>query len=52
MKRRWLQDWPWETVVTINAGLRFDYLHSSYPAFDVAPRIGSTLRLRLLRHVV
>ena len=21
MKRRWLQDWPWETVVTINAGL-------------------------------
>ncbi len=23
---------------TINAGLRFDYLHSSYPAFDVAPR--------------
>jgi hypothetical protein len=23
---------------TVNAGLRFDYLHSSYPAFDVAPR--------------
>jgi hypothetical protein len=23
---------------TINAGLRFDYLNSSYPAFDVAPR--------------
>jgi len=21
MKRRWLQDWPWKTVVTINAGL-------------------------------
>jgi len=21
MKRRWLQDWPWETVITINAGL-------------------------------
>ena len=21
MKRRWLKDWPWETVVTINAGL-------------------------------
>jgi hypothetical protein len=21
MKRRWLTDWPWETVVTINAGL-------------------------------
>ena len=21
MKRRWLQAWPWETVVTINAGL-------------------------------
>ena len=21
MKRRWLQDWPWETVVAINAGL-------------------------------
>ena len=21
MKKRWLQDWPWETVVTINAGL-------------------------------
>ena len=21
MKRRWLEDWPWETVVTINAGL-------------------------------
>ncbi len=21
MKQRWLQDWPWETVVTINAGL-------------------------------
>ena len=23
---------------TINAGLRFDYLHSSYPDFDVDPR--------------
>ena len=23
---------------TINAGLRFDYLHSSYPSFDVDPR--------------
>ena len=23
---------------TVNAGLRFDYLNSSYPAFDVAPR--------------
>jgi hypothetical protein len=21
MKRRWLKDWPWETVVVINAGL-------------------------------
>lgn len=21
MKRRWLQHWPWETVITINAGL-------------------------------
>ncbi len=21
MKRRWLKDWPWETVVAINAGL-------------------------------
>ena len=21
MKKRWLKDWPWETVVTINAGL-------------------------------
>ena len=21
MKHRWLKDWPWETVVTINAGL-------------------------------
>ena len=21
MKRRWLKDWPWKTVVTINAGL-------------------------------
>jgi hypothetical protein len=21
MKRRWLQDWPWETVSAINAGL-------------------------------
>lgn len=21
MKQRWLQDWPWETVVAINAGL-------------------------------
>ena len=21
MKRPWLKDWPWETVVTINAGL-------------------------------
>jgi hypothetical protein len=21
MKRLWLKDWPWETVVTINAGL-------------------------------
>jgi hypothetical protein len=21
MKKRWLQDWPWQTVVTINAGL-------------------------------
>ena len=21
MKRRWLKDWPWETVVTINAAL-------------------------------
>jgi hypothetical protein len=21
MKRRWLQDWPWKTVITINAGL-------------------------------
>lgn len=21
MKQRWLQDWPWETVVVINAGL-------------------------------
>ena len=21
MKKRWLQDWPWETVVAINAGL-------------------------------
>lgn len=21
MKRHWLQDWPWETVATINAGL-------------------------------
>ena len=21
MKRHWLKDWPWETVVTINAGL-------------------------------
>jgi len=21
MKRRWLEDWPWETVVAINAGL-------------------------------
>jgi hypothetical protein len=21
MKRRWLEDWPWDTVVTINAGL-------------------------------
>ena len=21
MKRRWLKDWPWETVITINAGL-------------------------------
>ncbi len=21
MKQRWLEDWPWETVVTINAGL-------------------------------
>lgn len=21
MKQRWLQDWPWESVVTINAGL-------------------------------
>jgi hypothetical protein len=21
MKRQWLKDWPWETVLTINAGL-------------------------------
>jgi len=21
MKQRWLQDWPWETVVAINAGI-------------------------------
>ena len=21
MKKRWLKDWPWQTVVTINAGL-------------------------------
>jgi len=21
MKRKWLEDWPWETVITINAGL-------------------------------
>ncbi len=21
MKQRWLQDWPWEIVVTVNAGL-------------------------------
>jgi hypothetical protein len=21
MKKRWLKDWPWDTVVTINAGL-------------------------------
>ena len=21
MKRRWLQDWPWQTVIAINAGL-------------------------------
>ena len=21
MKKRWLKDWPWETAVTINAGL-------------------------------
>ena len=21
MKKRWLKDWPWETVVAINAGL-------------------------------
>ena len=21
MKKRWLKDWPWETVVTINSGL-------------------------------
>ena len=21
MKRRWMKDWPWETVVVINAGL-------------------------------
>ena len=21
MKRHWLKDWPWATVVTINAGL-------------------------------
>jgi hypothetical protein len=20
MKQKWLKDWPWETVVTINAG--------------------------------
>jgi hypothetical protein len=22
VKKRWLKDWPWQTVVTINAGLR------------------------------
>ena len=21
MKKRWLKDWPWQTVITINAGL-------------------------------
>jgi len=21
MKKRWLKDWPWQTVVAINAGL-------------------------------
>ena len=21
MKRRWLKDWPWSTVITVNAGL-------------------------------
>ena len=34
MKGRWLKDWPWETVVTINAGLCKEKNTPHKPASD------------------
>lgn len=34
MKQRWLKDWPWETVVTINAGLCQEKKASHKPTSD------------------
>jgi hypothetical protein len=34
MKRHWLKDWPWETVVTINAGLCHDKKALHKPTSD------------------
>lgn len=34
MKKYWLQDWPWETVVAINAGLCKEKKALHKPTFD------------------
>jgi hypothetical protein len=34
MKQRWLKDWPWQTVVTINAGLCKEKSASHKPTSD------------------
>jgi hypothetical protein len=34
MKKRWLKDWPWETVVAINAGLCQEKKALNKPTFE------------------
>jgi hypothetical protein len=51
MKRRWLRDWPWETVVTINAGLCKEKKALHKPTSDgykPAQKLWETSRIREL----
>jgi len=49
MKQRWLKDWPWETVVAINAGLckKKDVLHKpTSDGHDPARKLWESSRTR------
>ena len=57
MKKRWLKDWPWQTVVTINAGLckEKNALHKpTSDGYDSAQKLweSSSKRELILREVL